>query len=103
MVLAAARRDSLTATEIKGVVELVRQASPEQEAFILAKPREALQLAEGVPGPGRNPRLTALRPDLAGGGVPAGGAATVDRRFQAAHGGGAGAAADTERTHPGAR
>jgi ParB-like chromosome segregation protein Spo0J len=58
VVLAAARRDSLTATEIKGVVELVRQASPEQEAFILAKPREALQLAEGVSGPSRDPRLS---------------------------------------------
>jgi ParB-like chromosome segregation protein Spo0J len=53
-VLLAARRASLTATETQGVIELLRGASPEQEHFILDKPREALLQAAGVQGPIRD-------------------------------------------------
>jgi ParB-like chromosome segregation protein Spo0J len=57
-VLSAARRESLTAVETHGVIDLVRGASPEQEHFILQRPREALLEAEGVSGPMRDPRLS---------------------------------------------
>jgi hypothetical protein len=57
-VLSAARRESLTAVETHGIIDLLRGASPEQEQFILLKPREALVQADGVAGPLRDPRLS---------------------------------------------
>jgi ParB/RepB/Spo0J family partition protein len=57
-VLSAARRESLTAVETHGVIDLLRGASVEQEQFILEKPREALLEAEGVSGRLRDPRLS---------------------------------------------
>lgn len=57
-VLSAARRESLTAVETHDVIELLRGASVEQEAFILDRPREALLQAEGVQGPIRDMRLS---------------------------------------------
>ena len=57
-VLTAVRRAALTVTETRGVIDLLRGASPEQEQFILARPREALLQAEGVPGPSRDLRLS---------------------------------------------
>ncbi|MGH9579590.1 MAG: ParB/RepB/Spo0J family partition protein [Terriglobales bacterium] len=57
-VLAAARRESLLVAEVRGVIDLLRTANPEQEQFILEKPREALLLAEGVQGPVRDMRLS---------------------------------------------
>ena len=56
--IATARRESLTAEEVQSVVTLLRGATPEQEAFLLDKPREALAEADGVPGPMRDPRLS---------------------------------------------
>jgi ParB-like chromosome segregation protein Spo0J len=55
-VLSAARRDSLTAVEVQGVVDLLRGASLEQEAYVLGSPRAALRQQEGVPV--RDPRLS---------------------------------------------
>lgn len=55
-VLTAARRDSLTAVEVQGVVDLLRGASLEQEAYVLESPRAALRQQEGVPV--RDPRLS---------------------------------------------
>ncbi len=57
-VLTTVRRAALTVTETRGVIDLLRGASPEQEQFILARPREALLQAEGVPGPSRDLRLS---------------------------------------------
>jgi hypothetical protein len=57
-VLAAARREALTAAEAHGVINLLRSANVEQEEFILEKPREALLQAEGVQGPIRDLRLS---------------------------------------------
>ncbi len=57
-VLAAARRETLSAQEVSGVVELLQGASPEQAAFVLSKPREALRQAQGAPTPLRDPRLS---------------------------------------------
>lgn len=57
-VLAAARREALTAAEARGVIDLLGSASVEQERFILEKPREALLQAEGVQGPIRDLRLS---------------------------------------------
>ena len=48
-VLALARRESLTAQEVSGVIDLLQGASPEQAAFVLAKPREALAQVQGMP------------------------------------------------------
>ena len=55
-VLAAARRESLSAAEVQGVVDLLRGASLEQEAYVLQSPRSALRQQEGVPV--RDPRLS---------------------------------------------
>ena len=41
-ILALARRATLTAPEVSGVIDLLEGASPEQAAFVLQKPREAL-------------------------------------------------------------
>lgn len=57
-VLSTARRESLTAVEAHGIIDLLRGASPEQEQSILLQPREALLAAEGVAGPLRDPRLS---------------------------------------------
>jgi ParB-like chromosome segregation protein Spo0J len=57
-VLSAARRESLTAVETHGIIDLLRGANAEQEAFILQRPREALLQAEGVQGPIRDLRLS---------------------------------------------
>jgi ParB-like chromosome segregation protein Spo0J len=55
-VLSAARRDSLTTLELQGVVNLLRGASLEQEAYVLGSPRAALRQHESVPV--RDPRLS---------------------------------------------
>ena len=57
-VLTSARRAALTTTEVQGVVELLRGATPEQESLLLQDPRAALLQAAGVPGPVRDPRLS---------------------------------------------
>ena len=57
-VLTAARQASLTMTEVQGVIDLLRGATPEQEALLLQDPRAALQQALGVPVPVRDPRLS---------------------------------------------
>ena len=56
--LALVRRETLTAQEVSGVINLLQGASPEQAAFVLQKPREALALAHGVPTALRDPRLS---------------------------------------------
>jgi ParB-like chromosome segregation protein Spo0J len=57
-VLVTARRATLTMTEVQGVIDLLRGATPEQEALVLQDPRAALLQATGVPGPVRDPRLS---------------------------------------------
>jgi ParB/RepB/Spo0J family partition protein len=57
-VLALTRRQTLTAQEVSGVIELLQGASPEQAAFVLEKPREALAQARGLPPALRDPRLS---------------------------------------------
>lgn len=56
VVLTVARRDSLTTLEVQGVVDLLRGASREQEAYVLQDPRAALRQQECVPV--RDPRLS---------------------------------------------
>jgi ParB-like chromosome segregation protein Spo0J len=57
-VLALTRRQTLTAQEVSGVIDLLQGASDEQTAFVLAKPREALARAQGLPTALRDPRLS---------------------------------------------
>lgn len=57
-VLALTRRQTLTAQEVSGVIDLLQGASPEQAAFVLEKPREALLQARGLPTALRDPRLS---------------------------------------------
>lgn len=57
-VLALVRRETLTAQEVSGVIDLLQGASPEQAAFVLAKPREALAQVHGMPTVLRDPRLS---------------------------------------------
>lgn len=57
-VLALTRRETLTTQEVSGVIELLQGASSEQAAFVLAKPREALAQARGMPPALRDPRLS---------------------------------------------
>ena len=57
-VLALSRRQTLTAQEVSGVIELLQAASPEQAAFVLERPREALAQARGLPTALRDPRLS---------------------------------------------
>ncbi len=57
-VLTLTRRESLTAQEASGVIDLLQGASPEQAAFVLAQPREALRRVQGVPTALRDPRLS---------------------------------------------
>jgi ParB-like nuclease domain/KorB domain len=56
--LALARREALTAQEVSGVIELLQGAGEAQAAFVLAKPREALAQARGLPTALRDPRLS---------------------------------------------
>jgi ParB family chromosome partitioning protein len=56
--LALVRRETLTAQEVRGVIDLLQGASAEQAAFVLQKPREALALVHGVPTALRDPRLS---------------------------------------------
>jgi ParB-like chromosome segregation protein Spo0J len=57
-VLAVTRREALTAPEVGAVIDLLQGASPEQAAFVLAEPREALALARGGPAVLRDVRLS---------------------------------------------
>jgi ParB-like nuclease domain len=57
-VLRVTRRETLTAQEVSGLIELLEGASEEQAAFVLAQPRAALARARGVPTPLRDPRLS---------------------------------------------
>jgi hypothetical protein len=57
-VLATVRREALTALEARSLIDFLRGANPEQEQFLLTKPREALLQAEGVQGPIRDGRLS---------------------------------------------
>src|SRR5207237_2707533 len=57
-VLALSRREALTAQEVSGVIDLLQGASPDQAAFVLSKPREALAESRGVPTALRDPRLS---------------------------------------------
>jgi hypothetical protein len=56
--LALTRRETLTAQEVSGVIDLLEGASEEQAAHVLAKPREALAAARGLPTVLRDPRLS---------------------------------------------
>jgi ParB-like chromosome segregation protein Spo0J len=57
-VLTVTRRETLTAQEVSGVIDLLLGASEEQAVFVLAQPREALRQARGVPTALRDPRLS---------------------------------------------
>jgi hypothetical protein len=57
-VLALTRRETLTAQEVSGVIDLLYGASAEQAAFVLAQPRAALAQAQGPPTGLRDPRLS---------------------------------------------
>jgi hypothetical protein len=57
-VLALTRRETLTAQEVSGVIDLLQGAGTEQAAFVLTKPREALRQAQGMPTALRDPRLS---------------------------------------------
>jgi ParB-like chromosome segregation protein Spo0J len=57
-VLALTRRESLTAREVSGVIDLLQGAGEEQAAFVLTKPREALRRTQGMPTALRDPRLS---------------------------------------------
>ncbi len=57
-VLAAMRRESLTAAEVRGVIDLLHGATPEQEQTLLTQPRQSLRQAQGVSEPRRDPRLS---------------------------------------------
>ena len=58
-VLEAVRRESLTAAEVRGVVQLLLASSTrEQKEFVLEKPRQALSQARGGPTQSWDPRLS---------------------------------------------
>jgi ParB-like chromosome segregation protein Spo0J len=57
-ILSAARRESLTTTEVQEVIDLYRGATPEQEQLLLSDPRAALLQAQGIPSPARDARLS---------------------------------------------
>lgn len=57
-VLALVRRETLTAQEVSGVIDLLQGASQEQAALVLAKPRQALTAVHGVLTALRDPRLS---------------------------------------------
>jgi ParB-like chromosome segregation protein Spo0J len=56
--LALTRRETLSAQEVSGVIDLLQGAGTEQAAFVLAKPREALAQARSLPLAVRDPRLS---------------------------------------------
>ena len=56
--LSLTRRETLTAVEVSGVVDLLEGASEEQAAYVLSQPREALRQARGLPTALRDPRLS---------------------------------------------
>jgi len=56
--LALTRRETLSAKEVSDVIGLLEAASEEQAAFVLARPREALQRAQTMPRALRDPRLS---------------------------------------------
>lgn len=57
-VLAMPRRQSLTAQEVSGVIDLLQGAGEEQAAFVLSRPREALAQTRSLPVALRDPRLS---------------------------------------------
>jgi hypothetical protein len=57
-VLALVRRETLTAQEVSGVIDLLQGAGVAQAAFVLAQPRAALAQTQGVPTALRDPRLS---------------------------------------------
>jgi ParB-like chromosome segregation protein Spo0J len=57
-VLALTRRQTLTAQEVSGVIDLLQGASEEQAAFVLSQPREALAQTRSLPVALRDPRLS---------------------------------------------
>jgi hypothetical protein len=57
-VLALTRRQTLTAHEVSGVIDLLQGASEEQAAFVLSRPREALAQTRSLPVALRDPRLS---------------------------------------------
>jgi hypothetical protein len=57
-VLALTRRETLTAQEVSGLIELLQGASPEQAVFVLERPRAALAQVRGLPTALRDPRLS---------------------------------------------
>jgi ParB-like chromosome segregation protein Spo0J len=57
-VLALTRRQTLTAQEVSGVIDLLQGASEEQAAFVLSRPREALAQTRSLPVALRDPRLS---------------------------------------------
>jgi len=58
-VLAAARRESLTAAELRGVVDLLLTSGTDQKReFVLSKPRQALRECEGEVTRSWDPRLS---------------------------------------------
>ena len=58
-VLAVMRREALSGTELVGVVDLLLASpGPEQQAYVLAQPREALAQAKGFLPSTRDPRLS---------------------------------------------
>jgi ParB-like chromosome segregation protein Spo0J len=57
-VLALTRRQTLTAQEVSGVIDLLQGASEEQAAFVLSRPRQALAQAQRMPVALRDPRLS---------------------------------------------
>jgi ParB/RepB/Spo0J family partition protein len=57
-VLALTRRQTLTAQEVSGVIDLLQGASEEQATFVLSRPREALAQTRSLPVALRDPRLS---------------------------------------------
>jgi ParB-like chromosome segregation protein Spo0J len=56
--LALTRRQTLTAQEVSGVIDLLQGAGEEQAAFVLSRPREALAQTRSLPVALRDPRLS---------------------------------------------
>jgi hypothetical protein len=57
--LSAARRESLTSEEVRGVVDLLLAAGTrEKTEYILEKPRQAVQQAQAATAPAWDPRLS---------------------------------------------
>jgi ParB-like chromosome segregation protein Spo0J len=59
--LTAMRRDGLSSGEVLRVIEVLRRTvGPEQQAYVLAQPRDAVQQARAVAQPGVDPRLSKM-------------------------------------------